>query len=85
MVFLSVMMMHSLIVTGCQDNIILPAPETPDFSEIDGDCIAFKIKLDKDISSRGALDYDFGSFNSEIEKYENYIDTQDKFRVFFFT
>lgn len=72
-----------LLLTGCIDETFpVDDPVNPGV-EIEGDCIQFTMALDKDISSRVA---DYSHFSdSEATKYENYIDTQDKFRVFFFT
>lgn len=74
------------ILPGCTDDIDLSEKSDPNAIEIEGDCIGFKIKLDKDITSRSRADeYSKDEFSTAIESYENYIDTQDKFRVFFFT
>lgn len=67
-------------LTGCKDELTLnDGSDNSSGVEVEGDCIQFTMKLDRDISSRSD-----DMFTSAIESYENYIDTQDKFRVFFF-
>lgn len=65
---------------SCHDELETEAASASgEEDEIEGDCIAFTMQLDKDISSRGEYD------NSALDRFENYIDTQDQFRIFFFT
>ena len=81
--FLLTLLFSLSMLTSCKDELTLIEDPSSDGVEIEGDCIAFTMALDKDLSTR-ADGYDFTSGDA-IEKYENYIDTQDKFRVFFFT
>ncbi|MCH5225155.1 MAG: hypothetical protein J1D77_04110 [Muribaculaceae bacterium] len=73
-----------LALTGCTDELDIAATD-PSLTgaDIDGDCIAFTFSLDKAPGSRSD-DFSFVSGN-DVTAYENYIDTQDKLRVFFFT
>lgn len=69
---------------GCTDELKLTDESDPNSIEIEGDCLAFTMKLDRALSTRDGEDT--GSINSAAdERYDNYIDTQDKFRIFFFT
>lgn len=79
MIFKTLTILVFLQTVACTDELKLQEEPQIDDVEIEGDCIAFTLQLEKDISSRA--DYS----DSYLEKYENYIDTQDKFRVFFFT
>lgn len=69
-------------LAGCKDDLVLEEGGADIVEEVDGDCIAFTMQIDKDMSSRADGDF---SFSSDLDKYDNYIDTQDKFRVFFFS
>lgn len=73
----------SLLVSlpSCKDDFVAEDPANKADSEIEGDCLQFTIQLDKALSSRD----DASSAFLSDEKYDSYIDTQDKFRVFFFT
>lgn len=73
--------MACLALPSCTDDKILleDDPANPDNIEVNGDAIAFRIELDKSITSRAGL------FNSSAEDKDDWIDMQDKFRVFFFT
>lgn len=75
----------ALLFFGCKDDELTMADGTSSSSsDIEGDCISFTMKLDRDLSSRS--DGFLGQiYDSEMLRYESYIDTQDKFRVFFFT
>ena len=75
----------SLNLYSCKDDLEIDSPseKDPSMSE-EGDALTFTLQLNKEISTR-SVDYDFGTVVSDYEKYENYIDTQDKFRIFFFT
>lgn len=67
-------------VAGCKDEGLMPEDPSNEKNteETEGDCIQFVMKLDKDLSSRGSFE------ESYMTKYEDYIDTQDKMRIFFF-
>lgn len=80
-----VSMISCLGLTGCTDDLNLNEGPNETGNEIDGDCIAFTVELRKDLSTRDGGTEDFSTVNSKIEAYENYIDTQDKFRIFFFS
>lgn len=70
-------------IQSCSDDLNLAADPGVTGGETEGDCIAFTFSLDKTPGSR-AGDFSFISGN-DVAAYENYIDTQDKLRVFFFT
>lgn len=68
------------VFVSCTDDLKLPEPGN-ETDEIEGDCLSFMIKLDKDQMTRAEE-----SLSSQyLMTYDTYIDTQDKFRVFFFT
>lgn len=72
-------------LTGCTDELTINDPTHTAGSEEEGDCLLFTFSLDKDPSTRDGNDnFSFVS-GTDVTKYENYIDTQDKLRVFFFT
>lgn len=68
-----------LMLSGCVDDINLKGDIPKNDVEIEGDCLAFTIQLDKALSSRDM------NIRNHVEEKDNWIDTQDKFRVFFFT
>ncbi|MCH5223234.1 MAG: hypothetical protein J1E82_04270 [Muribaculaceae bacterium] len=70
-----------LLFFGCKDDFII-SEKDPDILNEDEDCIAFVMQLEKDTYSRSGDNF---TVSSDLERYDNYIDTQDKFRVFFFT
>ncbi|MCH5230076.1 MAG: hypothetical protein J1F12_08825 [Muribaculaceae bacterium] len=80
-----------LVISGlqsCKDDFVLDDPSDPSRAEIEGDCLSFIMKLDKDITSRAddpVPGFGFTGLGGSATQYENYIDTQDKFRIFFFT
>lgn len=66
-------------LSSCKDDIDLskgPADSGITDAAFDGYSIGFTVKLDLDMSTRAEA--------SSVEAYENYIDTQNKFRVLFF-
>lgn len=68
------------LLYGCKDDLLLVEDDpVSGASEKGGDCLAFTIEMPKELSSRA------GTFSKIVDGYDNYIDTQDKFRVFFFT
>lgn len=75
----------TVLMAGCVDKDLgVTDPAADGLPEIEGDAIGFMVRMDRSISTR-ADGGDFTSFANNVESYENYIDTQDKFRVFFFT
>ena len=84
--FLTTLFVAMLFFAGCHDDVLGIEPDRV-IEESDEDCIAFTIQLDKSISTRGASPLTrYTSFTQDkIDIYDDYIDTQDKFRVFFFT
>lgn len=72
-----------LSFASCIDDIVITEDSSKDKEQTEEDFIAFTIKLDKETDTRAS---DFSGIPSNnLTKYDNYIDTQDKFRVFFFT
>ena len=76
----AVSLMLILLMFGCRDDLSIV--ENSENNEADEDCIAFTMELDNSLSTR---DDSFTALNNNLSFYENYIDTQDKFRIFFFT
>lgn len=82
-------------LASCIDDKIILDEQNPDSPNLSDElAISFDISLDINPSSRAGEQDAIGSKNWTVEKvsanpdaelYENYIDTQDKFRVFFFT
>ncbi|MCH5235780.1 MAG: hypothetical protein J1E16_10840 [Muribaculaceae bacterium] len=71
---------------SCKDDFVFNEDSSdPNNIEIEGDCIAFTMQLDRALSTRDDNNMFSSTTTSSIEKYDNYIDTQDKFRIFFFT
>lgn len=68
------------ILTNCSDkDLFEPTDSTVNVEEsIPGFSIGFTVKLDKDDFTRSTYPI------SDVDKYDNYIDTRNKFRVFFF-
>ena len=76
----SLLLLSQLVgMTACTDEIISVddnGPQTGLIEDpVEGYALGFKVTLDKDLSTRA----------SDVEAYDNYIDTRDKFRVLFFT
>lgn len=70
---------------GCKDETILEDNNEHSSSGSlysDEYSIGFTIQVDKNLTTR---DDDFNAFHSNVETYDNSIDTQDKCRFFFFT
>ena len=68
---------------SCKDDFVIEGgTQNGEVEEINDDCIGFIMQLDRDVSSRSSDNF---SMSSSLDSYDNYIDTQDKFRVFFFT
>lgn len=64
-------------MASCVDDLIIEEKPDPDTDiSFDGYSIGFKFNLHSDLSSTRA---------DGVEEYEDYIDTRNKFRVFFFT
>ena len=78
-----------LLFSGCKDNLVITEPQDPNDIEIEGDCLGFVMELDRYPNSRSDNASQGISFSTmgtaDILKYDDYIDTQDKFRIFFFT
>ena len=69
--------------TGCKDDMF-PMEDPDNTGGNSGeDCIAFTMKIDKDVYTRSG-EASFLSGSSNIEGYEDNIDTQNQLRVFFF-
>lgn len=67
---------------GCKDDInLVEDNSSAEKIKEDEDCLAFILEVPREISSRDGE----ASFSKIIDGYDNYIDVQDKFRVFFFT
>lgn len=62
------------------DKLVVEEPGDPDSQvAMQGDALTFTIELDKSLTTRARIT------GSDIEAKDDWIDTQDKFRVFFFT
>ena len=71
-VYLIAFLMATVCLTGCVDDVLQPC-EGDNTENIEGFSLGFTITLPKEDATR-----------SDVENYDNYIDTKDKFRVFFF-
>lgn len=69
----------SLFMSGCVDDMIeiedSKSQELPSLPVYEGDAIAFTVNLDRDLTTR----------SNGADAYDNYIDTNHKFKVLFFT
>lgn len=77
-------------LSGCTDELEIVNNQGGGVEEEEGDVIAFTIEVNRSLSSRSTDEGGIGIpgysiFTDQTEAYENYIDTQDKFRVFFFS
>lgn len=76
-----------VMLSACHDELKYEEGVPGGDVEVEGDCLVFSMKLDRDMDSRA--DDVLGDYtivgSSDLTKYDSYIDTQDKFRVFFFT
>ena len=78
---------------ACVDDKIISEPDYPQEQPTEeATALSFTFRLDVDMTTRAGSDHkgktwdvSFDDANSYAEEFENYIDTQDKFRVFFFT
>lgn len=77
-----------MTMQSCKDDFVIEDdPSNPGEVKIEGDCLGFIMELEKDPTTRAdGHGLGFSSMtSSQVEKFDNYIDTQDKFRIFFFT
>lgn len=73
------------LLGGCKDDFYIPDTDIDgSMDESDKFGLVFNVSLDIDPATR-AWDVGFLGAHSDAEAYENFVDTQDKFRVFFFT
>lgn len=78
--------MATLALCACVDDKLGIADPSNSKDEEEEDAIAFTIQLDKESFTRADNVANFSKLTpKDIDKYDDYIDTQDKFRVFFFT
>lgn len=69
-----------LAVSCVDDQLIVEDPSSPDLAEMNEDVLQFTISVDKSMKTRAGLLNTRG-----VEDMDDWIDMQDKFRVFFFT
>lgn len=78
-----------LVITSCVNEKIEYNLLENSGIKIEGDCITFDIVLDKEIFSKGNRIVDWNNHSGQDQIYdesiENYIDTQNKLKIFFFT
>ena len=74
-----------LLMTSCVEEVLSETEsKNPNDIEIEGDVLGFYIELDKSLAT-STRDGNLPVYNSEIEGKDDWIDMQDKFRIFFFS
>lgn len=88
------LLVATALFTGCRDELSLEEPVIPGQDvEFQGDCLVFSFEVDKNPDTRAGGEswnvsndnINKNSVHPNAQEYDDWVDTQDKFRVFFFT